>query len=145
LYTRIAEQGCSVAYVDLDQLGLIGPPPGGGAASHRIKTDNLLRVVATLRCRGVQQVIVSGVVDPERGIEPYLVGKAEAAHVDVTLMRLHCDRDELRRRFLGRGSSAGLLRELFELVDELDRSRIGTTLDTKSPLTTGRSRRPWSS
>ena len=169
LYTRIAEQGGSVAYVDLDQLGLIGPPPGGGAASHGIKADNLLRVVATLRRRGVQQVIVSGVVDPERGIEPYLAGKAEAAHVDVTLIRLRCDRDELRRRFLGRGSSADLLGELFDLVDELDRSCIGTTLDTtrqrpdetvdallercvvrtgpvctppKSPLTTGRCRRP---
>ena len=134
LYTRIAEQGGSVAYVDLDQLGLIGPPPGGGAASHGIKTDNLLRVVATLRRRGVQQVIVSGVVDPERGIEPYLAGNAEAAHVDVTLMRLRCDRDELRRRFLGRGSSADLLGELFDLVDELDRSRIGTLLDTTRQL-----------
>jgi adenylylsulfate kinase-like enzyme len=130
LFTRIAERGGCVAYVDLDQLGLIGPPPGGGAASHRIKAHNLLRVIATLRRRGVQQVIVSGVVDPSRGIEPYLAGKADMAHIDLTLVRLHCDRDELRRRFLGRGSSADLLEELFDLVNELDRSCIGTLLDT---------------
>jgi hypothetical protein len=68
LFGRIAEGGGNVAYVDIDQLGLIGPPPGGGDASHRIKIDNLLRVIDTMRRRGVQQVIVSGVVDPERGI-----------------------------------------------------------------------------
>lgn len=130
LFTRIAERAGNVAYVDLDQLGLIGPPPGGGAASHGIKVDNLLRVLDPLRRRGVQQVLVSGVVDPERGIEPYLAGKADTAHVDVTLVRLHCDRDELRRRFLGRGSPADALGELCDLVDELERSGIGPVLDT---------------
>ncbi|MCO1656373.1 AAA family ATPase [Pseudonocardia humida] len=130
LFTRIAELGGDVAYVDLDQLGLIGPPPGGGAAGHGIKAANLLRVVAALRLRGVQQVIVSGVVDPQRGIEPHLADGAGAAHVDVTLVRLRCDRAELRRRFLGRGSSADLLPELFDALDELDRSGIGTVLDT---------------
>ncbi|MFB9909626.1 hypothetical protein [Allokutzneria oryzae] len=130
LYSRIAGQGGSVAYVDIDQLGLIGPPPGGGAASHGIKADNLIRVIATLRCRGVRQVIVSGVVDPQRGIEPYLAGRAELTDVDVTLVRLHCDREELRRRFLGRGSPADLVDELFNVADELDRSGFGTLVDT---------------
>jgi hypothetical protein len=130
LFTRISERGGSVAYVDIDQLGLVGPPRGGGAASHAIKAGNLLRVVAPLRRRGVQQVIVSGVVDPECGIEPYLDGKAEAAGLDVTLVRLRCDQAELRRRFLGRGSPADLLSELFDVVDQLDRSAIGTVLDT---------------
>ncbi|MEV6229512.1 AAA family ATPase [Saccharopolyspora shandongensis] len=130
LFTRISGQGGSVAYVDIDQLGLIGPPPGGGAASHRIKAANLLRVIAVLRQRGVQQVIVSGVVDPELGVEPFFADSAEAAHLDLTLVRLHCDREELRSRFLGRGSPAGMLAELFEVVDRIDRAAIGIPLDT---------------
>ncbi|MBB3666077.1 broad-specificity NMP kinase [Prauserella sediminis] len=130
LYRRIADRGGSVAYVDIDQLGLIGPPPGGGGASHRIKADNLLRMVATLRRRGVQQVLVSGVVDPQQGIEPYLMHKTEAAHIDLTHVRLTCEREELRRRFLGRGSSPEMLTELFDLVDELDRSDTGSVVDT---------------
>ncbi|MGW5642101.1 hypothetical protein ACWEV3_10430 [Saccharopolyspora sp. NPDC003752] len=130
LFTRISGRGGSVAYVDIDQLGLIGPPPGGGAASHEIKAANLLRVIAVLRQRGVQQVIVSGVVDPELGVGPFFAGSAEAAHIDLALVRLHCDRQELRSRFLGRGSPAGMLEELFEVVDRIDRAAIGTPLDT---------------
>jgi Mrp family chromosome partitioning ATPase len=130
VYTRIAELGGSVAYLDIDQLGLIGPPRGGGAASHAIKADNLVRVAAGLRRRGVRQVIVSGVVDPEGGVEPHISGNPDAADLDITLVRLRCDRDELRRRFLGRGSSPDLLPELFELVDALDRAVTGAVLDT---------------
>ncbi|GAA4869577.1 AAA family ATPase [Saccharopolyspora cebuensis] len=130
LFTHIAGVGGSVAHVDIDQLGLVGPPPGGGSASHRIKADNLLRMLGPLRQRGVRQVIVSGVVDPLRGIAPHLEDRAEADHVDFALVRLRCDREELRRRFLGRGSSAEMLTELFAVADQLDRDGPGTVLDT---------------
>ncbi|GAA2819898.1 hypothetical protein [Saccharopolyspora taberi] len=127
LYTRIAARGGSVGYVDIDQLGLIGPPPGGGSAGHGIKAANLLRVIGTLRRAGVRQVVVSGVVDPELGIGPHFEGRPE---IELTLVRLRCERDELRRRFLGRGSPAELLEELFEVVDRLERSGFGIPLDT---------------
>lgn len=127
LFTRVSERGGSVAYVDIDQLGLIGPPPGGGPRSHEIKADILLRVVAALHRRAVQQVIVSGVVDPANGIDPRLT---HSEQVDLTLVRLDCAREELRNRFLGRGSSADSLPELFDVVDELRRSAFGIALDT---------------
>ncbi|GAA4011263.1 hypothetical protein GCM10022247_37020 [Allokutzneria multivorans] len=120
LFTRIAEQGGSVAYVDIDQLGLIGPPPGGGGdASHAIKAANVARVLDTLRQRGVRQVIVSGIVDTSRDV----------ALDDLTLVCLRCDREDLRRRFLGRGSPEALLEELFELAEQFDRlpNRLDTT------------------
>ena len=124
LFSRIAERGGNVAYVDIDQLGLIGPPPGG-AASHEIKAGNLQRVIAAMRRRGVQQVIVSGVVDPKLGFESSFADEA-----DVAFVRLRCDWEELRRRFLGRGSSAEMLAELFEVADDFDRSGLGVVLDT---------------
>ncbi|MFI5561903.1 hypothetical protein ACIA2T_21725 [Amycolatopsis japonica] len=121
LYTRLTQAGGSVAYVDIDQLGLIGPPPGGGDAAHAIKAANLLRVLEVLR--GTAQVVVSGVVDPAK---PYL----EGPDFDLTLIRLTCDRDELRSRFLGRGSPAAALPDLFALADLYDRAGFGEAMDT---------------
>ncbi|MFD5247603.1 hypothetical protein ACFWIW_23895 [Amycolatopsis sp. NPDC058340] len=121
LYTRLREAGGSVAYVDIDQLGLIGPPPGGGDAAHAIKAANLLRVLEVLR--GTAQVIVSGVVDPAN---PYIDGP----DFDLTLIRLTCDRDELRSRFLGRGSPAAALPDLFAVADAYDRADFGEEMDT---------------
>ncbi|MFD6065825.1 AAA family ATPase [Amycolatopsis lurida] len=121
LYRRIGEAGGNVAYVDIDQLGLIGPPPGGGDASHAIKAANLLRVLENLR--GTAQLVVSGVVDPAK---PYI----ESRDFDLTLVRLTCDRDELERRFLGRGSPAAALPDLFAVADAYDRAGFGEEMDT---------------
>lgn len=128
LYTRVAALGGSVAYVDIDQLGLVGPPPGGGAHAHAIKAGNLLWVLDILRRRGVRQIVVSGVVDPENGVESYFEGRDEG--FDLTLVRLRCDRDELRSRFLGRGSPAEALPDLFAVADDYDRTGFGELLDT---------------
>ncbi|RSN47312.1 hypothetical protein DMC64_08480 [Amycolatopsis sp. WAC 04197] len=121
LYTRLTRAGGSVAYVDIDQLGLIGPPPGGGDAAHAIKAANLLRVLEVLR--GTAQIVVSGVVDPAK---PYI----EDPDFDLTLIRLTCDRDELRSRFLGRGSPAAALPDLFAVADVYDRAGFGEAMDT---------------
>ncbi|MEV7554876.1 AAA family ATPase [Amycolatopsis sp. NPDC089917] len=126
LYRRVVEAGGNVAYVDIDQLGLIGPPPGGGDASHAIKAANLLRVLEILRARGARQLVVSGVVDPENGVERDFEGR----DFDLTLVRLTCDRDELRSRFLGRGSPEGALPDLFEIADAYERTGFGEAMDT---------------
>ncbi|RSM79236.1 hypothetical protein DL991_15230 [Amycolatopsis sp. WAC 01375] len=126
LYTRIVEAGGNVAYVDIDQLGLIGPPPGGGEAAHAIKAANLLRVLGILRSRGARQLVVSGIVDPENGVEPHFDG----GDFDLTLIRLTCDRDELRSRFLGRGSPAAALPGLYAVADAYDRTGFGEAMDT---------------
>ncbi|RSN37661.1 hypothetical protein DL990_01090 [Amycolatopsis sp. WAC 01416] len=126
LYTRIVEAGGNVAYVDIDQLGLIGPPPGGGEAAHAIKAANLLRVLGILRSRGTRQLVVSGIVDPENGVEPHFGG----GDFDLTLIRLTCDRDELRSRFLGRGSPAAALPGLYAVADAYDRTGFGEAMDT---------------
>ncbi|MFI9448768.1 hypothetical protein [Amycolatopsis sp. NPDC052450] len=126
LYTRIVEAGGNVAYVDIDQLGLIGPPPGGGEAAHAIKAANLLRVLGILRARGARQLVVSGIVDPGNGVEPHF----EGGDFDLTLIRLTCDRDELRSRFLGRGSPAAALPDLYAVADAYDRTGFGEAMDT---------------
>ncbi|NMH77617.1 hypothetical protein [Pseudonocardia xinjiangensis] len=130
LFKEIAARGADVAYLDMDQLGLIGPPPGGGDASHRIKIENLLVQLSVLRSAGARRIIVSGVIDPDVGIEPYLAGHPLGNIADFRLVRLVCERDELRRRFLGRGSPAGLLEQLMILAEQLDRTDFGASFDT---------------
>ncbi|WP_169736723.1 AAA family ATPase [Pseudonocardia spinosispora] len=128
LYTRLASADDRVAYVDIDQLRLFVPAPADDPERHRLKATNLLEVIDTFRRNGARQVIVSGVVDPHRGIEPYVRGTE--AEYEFTLVRLRCARDELRRRYLGRGSSGECLDELMSLADKLDRDGLGVPLDT---------------
>ncbi|MFI5782834.1 AAA family ATPase [Nocardia sp. NPDC051570] len=127
LYTRARMGGRPVAYVDIDQLGLLVPAPTADPEYHRLKATNLVEVVDVFRCHGAQQVIVSGVVDPHRGIDPYVRGAKE---IEFTLIRLHCGREELRRRYLERGAANERVDEVLAVADALDRSGVGSPLDT---------------
>lgn len=129
LYTRMGSAGHRVAYVDIDQLGLFGPAPPTDPERHRLKATVLVEVLTTFARHGAQQLIVSGIADPHRGIDPYV---RHAGHLDFTLVRLCCARDELRRRYLGRGSSGERLDELMAVADALDRNDVGVALDTST-------------
>ncbi len=112
-----------MAYVDIDQLGLLAPISEGEAGYHRIKAGNLVEVVEVFRRHGAERVIVSGIVDPVRGIAPYV------GDLDVTLVRLRCTAVELRRRYLERGTSGERVDQALEFSDLLDRNDIGVPLD----------------
>ncbi|MFG1796278.1 AAA family ATPase [Nocardia sp. NPDC049149] len=127
MYSWAKAEGRPVAYVEIDQLGLLAPAPSNDPQYHRVKADNLRAVLDTFRRHGVRQVIVSGVVDPERGIDGYF---ATASDIEFTLIRLRCDRAELRRRYLGRGSTEERLEELMSIADAYDRNAVGIPFDT---------------
>ncbi|MBF6331663.1 AAA family ATPase [Nocardia transvalensis] len=127
LHTWARAEDLPVAYVDIDQLGLLAPPPTGDPDCHRLKAANLVEVVRTFRRHGAHHVIVSGVVDPDRGIEPYV---EDAADLEFTLVRLRCTREELRRRYLDRGSTGERLDELMSVADAYDRNAVGEPFDT---------------
>ena len=79
-----------------------------------MQAQNLDVVVSGLRARGARCVVVSGVVDPARGVHADKIPQAA-----LTVCRLRADPDELRRRSTGRGGRAediaGVLREVAEL------------------------------
>ncbi len=129
LYIRMGSAGHRVAYVDIDQLGLFAPALPTDPERHRLKATILVEVLATFARHGTQRLIVSGIADPHRGIDPYV---RHARHLDFTLVRLYCARDELRRRYLGRGSPAERLDELMAVADALDRNDAGIALDTSA-------------
>ncbi|NUT35185.1 MAG: ATP-binding protein [Hamadaea sp.] len=93
LHARLVADGVEAAYVDVDQLGMCYPEPPGDPERHRLKEANLAGIVAGFEAAGACCVVVSGVVDAATGV-----------HLpNVTGCRLVVDREEHRRRYVGRG------------------------------------------
>src|SRR4051812_34820609 len=126
LYSRLRALGESVAYVDVDQVGLFCPDPPGDPDRRRLQAPSAMGVLTNSARRGATQLVVSGVVDPQLGIDSYV---RHAENLSVTLVRLRADWGELRRRYLGRGFGVERLDELMVLAAALDRHDVGVRLD----------------
>jgi hypothetical protein len=134
LSSRLWRDGVRAAYVDIDQLGMCyGPPtpenwtpePADDPGRYRLQARNLNAVAANAREAGAACLIVSGVVDPERGIDAGLL-----PNIALTAIRLRVEPDELLRR-LGVRARPGEqaddnLREA-ALIDRLPGPYIDTT------------------
>ena len=119
IFTQLTQAGIEAGYLDIDQLGICYPEPASDPGRHRLKAQNLGAVVANYRAAGARCVIVSGVVDPGRGVPADLIPRAV-----ITVCRLRAGRDELRQRFLGRGGQADLLDEVLSQADAMDASDV---------------------
>jgi adenylylsulfate kinase-like enzyme len=119
IFTQLTQAGIEAGYVDIDQLGICYPERASDPGRHRMKAQNLGAVVANYRAAGARCVIVSGVVDPGRGVPAGLIPRAA-----MTVCRLRVGRDELRQRFLGRGGQADLLEEAQSQADAMDASDV---------------------
>ena len=138
LFTRLADDGVRVAHVDIDQLGMCyGPPtpenwspePASDPVRHRLKTVNLDAVAANARDAGAAGLIVSGIVDPEHGIDSDLL-----PNVALTSVRLRAEPGELRRRLDVRGRTNEPIDEVMRDAAALDREDFpdsgGACVDT---------------
>jgi hypothetical protein len=88
------------------------PEPAEDPGRYRLKDRNLSAVVGNYHQAGARRLIVSGVVDPVRGVD---------AHLSVTPCRLRCDPAELRRRLAGRGRPNEQVDEILEYAAAMDR------------------------
>ncbi|MBR8638323.1 AAA family ATPase [Streptomyces tuirus] len=126
LYQDLGRAGVPAGFADIDQLGICYPEPAADPGRHRMKARNLAAVADGFRRAGARCLVVSGVVDPQRGVE--LPGFPDSL---VTVCRLRADRDELLRRFLGRGGAPDLLDAVAREADALDASDIaGVCVET---------------
>lgn len=90
----------SVAYVDIDQLGMCYPDPDDDPVGHGLKATALAKLASVVAARGITTLVVSGVVDIEH------FGMYEAlAGLQPAFVRLAVHRDELRRRLIDRGGA----------------------------------------
>lgn len=119
IFTQLARAGIEVGYADIDQLGICYPEPPADPGRHRLKTRNLGAVLAEFGAAGARCAVVSGVVDSERGVPADLVPQAA-----LTLCRLRASRDELARRFTGRGGDAAALGDALRDAGDMDASGV---------------------
>ncbi|MCD0484747.1 hypothetical protein LO771_20710 [Streptacidiphilus sp. ASG 303] len=120
LFTRLTSGGLPAGYADIDQLGIFLPGPPEDPDLHRMKARNLAAVLANFRVRGARCAVVSGVVDPVQGVyTDELPGAA------LTVCRLRAEREELARRFTGRGMLTHLVQETLDEADVMDASGFG--------------------
>ena len=98
LVEQLTDDGLRVAYVDIDQLGMLYPATDDDPQRHRLKAEALRELLPAYASAGAQLVVVSGVIDPRRGPSPAL-----ASGVDLTLCLLSPNPAALRERILARG------------------------------------------
>ncbi len=102
IYQSLQRGGADVAYVDVDQLGICYPPSTDDPSRHGLKARNVAALRANFAAAGARTLIVSGVVDAERGPDIDALGGPM-----IAVVRLRADADELRARLRRRdGSSA---------------------------------------
>jgi broad-specificity NMP kinase len=120
IYSRLAEAGARVGYVDIDQLGMCYPEPASDPGRYRLQADNLTAVMAGYRAAGARCVVVSGVVDPVRGVDAGRIPNAA-----LVVCRLRADGDELARRLVARQGDAEWVAQALAEAEALDASDPG--------------------
>jgi adenylylsulfate kinase-like enzyme len=93
IYRRLQRAGADPAYVDVDQLGMCYRSHTDDPERHTLKARNVAALRANFAASGARTLIVSGVVDAQRGPDVNAIG---GPHVGV--VRLRADLDELRAR-----------------------------------------------
>jgi len=127
VFGDLADQGLCVGYVDIDQIGMLAPPPEDDPRCHRVKVDNLAAMVSSYRTAGAQVLVISGVIDPEHGPD-----FAEAAvDADITFCHLTVDEPTLRERLAARGWPSEAADEAMIMMRDLaDAPFLSTVIDT---------------
>jgi predicted ABC-type ATPase len=127
VFSDLADQGLCVGYLDIDQIGMLQPPPDSDPSCHRFKVDNLAGMVRNYRIAGAQVLVISGVIDPEHG--PDFAGAAVDA--DITFCHLTVDEPMLRERLAARGWPSEAADEAMVMMKGLaDAAFVTTVIDT---------------
>ncbi len=123
----LEREGVRAGYVDVDQLGMVYPPPDGDPDRELLKAANLEAVIPHHAAAGARVLVVSGVVDPER-VEYF------STHTDafeVAFCQLTVEEAVLRRRIAARGWSTADGDRAVEEMRTLRRADlVGTVFDT---------------
>lgn len=126
IFCQLTRAQVPAGYADIDQLGMCYPEPATDPGRHRMKARNLAAVAANFQSAGARCLVVSGVADPHTGVPTGLF-----PHAALTLCRLRAGREELRRRFTGRGGGEAGLAEVLAEADILDAGGVaGECVDT---------------
>ncbi|HEX6451854.1 MAG TPA: hypothetical protein VF060_20615 [Trebonia sp.] len=130
IYSRLARDGTRAAFADIDQLGICYPESPSDPGRWRMKERNLAAVTEGFRAAGSECVVVSGVVDPARGVPADAV-----PGTDVTLCLLTAAHGELERRLARRGDTADAVAMALRIAAALDAGDFAATRVDTTALT----------
>ncbi len=105
VWISILRSGATSAFVDLDQIGFLRPAPRDDPQNHHVKASNLTAIWSHYRAAGVQTLIAVGPVEDRQALDAYAAALPSA---DLTLVRLHANREALTDRLLARGRGEGV-------------------------------------
>ena len=127
VFSDLADQGLCVGYLDVDQIGMLAPPPDADSSCHRFKVDNLAGMVRNYRTAGAEVLVISGVIDPEHGHD----FAEAAADADIRFCHLTLDEPMLRERLAARGWPTEAADEAVIMMSGLaDAPFVTTVIDT---------------
>jgi predicted kinase len=124
VFSDLADQGLCVGYLDIDQVGMLQPPPDADPRGHRFKVDNLAAMVRNYRDAGAQVLVISGVIDPRHGHD----FAGAAADADITFCHLIVDEPTLRKRLAARGWPSEAADEAVIMMSGLAKAPFVTTV-----------------
>jgi adenylylsulfate kinase-like enzyme len=119
IYQRLLRAERAPAYVDVDQLGICYPESASDPARHMLKARNVGVLRANHAAAGARCLVVSGVVDANRGPDANAVGGGE-----IIVCRLRVDPAELVARLGGWRGSFGQPDSAVREAERLDQSSI---------------------
>ncbi len=102
LFEALADEGVTVAYLDIDQVGMLYPATDDDPERYQLKAEALAALVPNYARAGAKVLIVSGVVDPSAPADV----SVSYPGVNVTFCLLSVGDDVLRARILERGWDA---------------------------------------
>lgn len=95
LFEALGAEGRTVAYVDIDQLGMLLPTTEADPDRYALKAEALVALLPGYADAGAELLVVSGVADPSMPVH--------APDAAVTFCLLTVDEATLRQRILARG------------------------------------------
>ena len=133
LFERLRDEGITVAYVDVDQLGMLYPETDDDPDRYALKTAALNALIPNYAAAGAELLVVSGVLDPASPTDL----ASHYPHADVTFCLLNPDPEVLRTRILERGwddedadeviAEAAALAEVAFAHTEIDTTTLSVT------------------
>ena len=100
-YLLCLSAGLTAGYVDLGQIGLLGPAVAGDPGNQRLKARNLSAIWRNYRDAGATHLVATGAITSQADRRLYA---AELAGADIAHIRLRAASDELRMRIMSRGA-----------------------------------------
>lgn len=121
--------GSAMAYVDIDQLGMLFPEPEDDPDAERTKALALAATVACYARAGVERLVVSGVIEPGAiGMVRELLAHA----TELRIVHLRVAEETLMRRLAGRGWPDELVERAVAEQRDLAHAEVDARIDVRA-------------